>query len=812
MRSTLFPLLLSVCFSVSTAAAAGAEGLPAEQQNFLNRYCIDCHGPDTQESDFRVDTMLKISATAADAEYWQLVLDNLHLGEMPPEGEAQPTKAELEVMTDWTLAELRRAKAVLGGERDEVVLRRLNRTEYENTIADLLGVRGDYAIGFPEDATADGFDNVGSALVLSAEQLQQYLNAANFILDRAIELDPKPQWQSVSTTLREMQENDWERSIRRDLSKEHGRRYEPSEDEIQQAIEERRANPPGGPFYPRHGQDDLIPVQYLKPNTRGMIRVERPGIYRYRVTAYPVNNDGEIVPVRVTYGTGKKSDVQSIADVIQLKDPEPAEHEYELYLQPGDLIELEMLTGTRWARGEDIRGLETPAVAIREITMEGPVIEQWPPAGHRAMFGNYDAANLSADQGADVIVQFAPKLFRRPVGKSVTDDFVQFYRDNLSEGIKPLDAVRQTFKAMMASPFFVYHLEPAKQIDGYAIANRLSYFLWRTLPDDGLLQAASSGALTDPQEIRRQVVRLLEDPKSHRFFEDFVGQWLEVKEVGEMQPDENLYPEYDLQLEDAMVQETVGFIEEMIRSDRPIRDLIESDWTILNDRLARHYKIDGVEGNHFRKVSLDPSETIRGGVLTHASVLNVTSNGTVTSPVVRGVWMLERFLGTPAPPPPPDVPAIEPDIRGASTIQEQLEKHRSIEQCGACHRKIDPYGIAMENFDVIGGWRDRYRALEPSRNPNRPNLVDGPTVIAEDRLPGGATFANFREFRSQLMAKEDLVALNVARQLATFGLGRRMNFADELELKEIVESVHRRDKGMRTLLIELTASELFRRP
>ncbi|MCB1236679.1 MAG: DUF1588 domain-containing protein, partial [Verrucomicrobiae bacterium] len=239
---------------------------------------------------------------------------------------------------------------------------------------------------------------------------------------------------------------------------------------------------------------------------------------------------------------------------------------------------------------------------------------------------------------------------------------------------------------------------------------------------------------------------------------------------------------------------------------------IDSDWAMLNDRMARHYGIPGVEGNQFRRVALNRDETVRGGILTQASVLNVTSNGTVTSPVVRGVWVLEKLLGTPAPPPPPDVPPIEPDIRGATTIKDQLAKHREIPQCGACHRKIDPYGMALENFDVIGAWRENYRALKPGPNPKRPVLSEGQPVDASDELPDHGAFADFREFRRQLLTREDLVFENVARTLAVYALGREMDFSDEVAIRELSAATRDSGGGMKTLIHRLIESDLFHQP
>jgi hypothetical protein len=279
-----------------------------------------------------------------------------------------------------------------------------------------------------------------------------------------------------------------------------------------------------------------------------------------------------------------------------------------------------------------------------------------------------------------------------------------------------------------------------------------------------------------------------------------------------MQPDKGLYPEYDMELERAMVRETQLFIREMMLNDLNIVNLIDSNWTILNDRLARHYGIEGVQGNQFRKVSLDRTKTVRGGLITHASILSITSNGTTTSPVVRGVWLLEHLLGTPAPPPPPDVPPIEPDIRGASTIQEQLAKHRNIPQCATCHRKIDPYGLALENFDVIGGWRENYRALAQEKGRARAQVTDGKQVNSADALPKLGAFKSFTEFRALLMKNESLVFHNVAEKLATYALGRTMNFADRDDLNQIVKTTKANGGGMRTMLATFIQSPLFRRP
>jgi len=471
-----------------------------------------------------------------------------------------------------------------------------------------------------------------------------------------------------------------------------------------------------------------------------------------------------------------------------------------------------MLDGMRSLRGLPILGNKSPAIAIKAIEMEGPIIEQWPPRGHQLLFGKLeDASRLDDAAVPQLLRDLAPKLFRRPVEANVLEEYIAFYQARRAEVLE-LDAYKLTVKAMMTSPWFLFHVEPQRQVDDFALANRLSYFLWRSMPDAELISLASKGTLSQPAELKKQTTRLLADAKFERFRKDFVGQWLSTTQVGEMQPDKGLYPEYDEDLERAMIEETQLFVREMLVNDLSLTNLIDSDWTMLNDRLARHYGIPNVQGNEFRKVKLDKSQTVRGGVLTHASMLSVTSNGTTTSPVVRGVWLLEHLLGTPAPPAPPDVPPIEPDIRGATTIQEQLSKHRDIAQCASCHKKIDPYGLALENFDVIGGWRENYRALVQVRGRGRPQLGEGKPVSAADELPKLGAFNNFSEFRALLTQNEHLVFHNFSEKIATFALGRRMTFADRDDLDAIVKSTKANGGGMKTMLTTFIQNPLFKRP
>ena len=806
------PAALFALFCLSASGYADSkDGVDPKLRKFFSTHCVRCHGPKKQKGDFRVDK-LKISETPTEAEQWQSVSDKLHLGKMPPEKvKERPSLPEVDFVTTWIAAELRRAKRALAGHTGEVVLRRLNRLEYENTVDDLFGVRGDFAIGFPDDATAEGFNNIGSALMLSAEQVNQYMKAADFILKRAIVTEPRPETKNISFTLADQNKKIEEQEKR---SAEYRKKNPPTESEKKKSEAERKKGNFGHNYYPKYGDDYLIPMRYTRPSTKDYFQVRQPGWYRFKVVGYAARNEGKVMRLEVSHGTDRKEEIPTIADVIQYEDETPIESEYRVYLQPNHRVTLTMLDGPNWMWGSKIAENKEPVIALRKVEIEGPLIEDWPPRGYRNLFGSHDITKLDDNAAGEILREFAPRLFRRPVDDSVVGPFVAFYQGR-RKSLPPLDALKLTFKAMMASPLFLYHYEAAGKVDDFALANRLSYFLWRSIPDEELLRLAAARTLLNTTTLKAQVERMLADAKSERFLKDFVGQWLQISKVGEMQPDKNLYPEYDPDLERGMVAETESFIREILVNDLSLKNLIDSDWAMLNDRLARHYGIDGVKGNKFRKVSLDKAKTVRGGILTQASILNVTSNGTVTSPVVRGVWILEQLLGTPPPPPPPDVPAIDPDIRGASTIQEQLAKHRLIPQCNSCHRKIDPYGIALENFDVIGAWREKYRALKPPKvvtQWSKPTLIDGPAVVSNDEISPHGAFKNFQEFRQILFKNEHQVFRNVAEKLAMFALGRTMDFTDREDIDNIVKETKSKGGGMKTMLHALVQSPIFRKP
>ena len=478
-----------------------------------------------------------------------------------------------------------------------------------------------------------------------------------------------------------------------------------------------------------------------------------------------------------------------------------------------------------------------PGLGIDWVEVEGPLHDAWPPESHRRIFGdmpqgkapiyNYSQrVEVVSEQpliDADRILRkFAERAFRRPVTDSDVMPFVKLVESKLAEQRSFEQAVRVGLSAILVSPEFLFLREEPGPLDDYALASRLSYFLWSTMPDQELLDLANSSdptrrvALSDPQRLHEQVERLLSHPRAEQFTKNFVGQWLGLRDIDFTEPSQQLYPEFDDMLKVSMVRETELFFAEVLKEDLSLTNFVASDFTMLNARLAKHYGIPGVNGYAFRKTQLPP-DSHRGGLLTMASVLKVTANGTSTSPVIRGAWVLDRILGQPPEPPPENVAALEPDIRGATTIREQLAKHRQIESCASCHVDIDPPGFALESFDVIGGWREHYRTNIWARHVEEVRIDDrkmpyyrGLKVDPADTLPDGRKLANIDEFKQLLLADKDLLTRALTIKLLTYATGAAPTDADGPHIDAIVAKVREKHYGFRSLIHEVVASELFR--
>jgi cytochrome c553 len=768
-RSAIVALIVTLAGITASQAADDRAG-------FLAKNCTECHDADSNKG------KLDLTALKWDAgdPHWIKVFDKIDRGEMPPPDAKQQPEAEArDAFLDSLRIELHATSLNKQQTDGRVVLRRLNRVEYENTLHDLLGIDLPLQHYLPEDSPTHGFDNVSEGLRLSMLHMGQFLEAADAAIEAAIDLRDPPK--SVKKRLRYHDEE----SVIQDQKKGAGQ------------TKSFRVSPESVVIF-----DDNSPTA-----VRQFIFRER-GRYRLLISASAVQSAGRPAWLKV-YSTNWK--VRNLLGYFDL--PANGNRQIELIanIEAGWLLELKPYDTNYDPEGGALYGKDAYAyqgrgIAIDWIDVEGPL----PFAG-----SDQPRLDLSEELGAEkLLLEFATRAFRRPVTAAEVGRYVKLAQAALDDGRRFEDAMRIAYRAVLTSPRFLFLEEKPGKLDDWALASRLSYFLWNTCPDELLRKSAADNTLHRPEILRGQVKRLLDSPKAEAFVENFIGQWLELRQIDFTQPDKKRYPEFDDILKSAMLGETKAFITFLVRSDLPISNLIHSDFVMLNRILAEHYGIPGVTGEEFRLRPV-PEGSHRGGVLTHASVLKVTANGTATSPVIRGAWVARRLLGEPLPPPPADIPTFEPDTRGATTIREQLAKHRSIATCAACHDRMDPPGFALENFDAIGGWRDRYRSEkgDPADRKFRGRRVWeyklGSTVDATGQFPDGRKFADIDEFKQLLLDREDQIARNLTQNLLVYATGAGIRFADRATVEKIVTQLDSKGGGLRTIIHEIVQSEVF---
>lgn len=772
-------------------AGKQATGVKEVAREFFLDQCLRCHGPDQAQGDLRLDRLDDDLSQATTFQRWREIVARVRSDEMPPPGEPRPRPEQKSAWLGSLSARLDEAANKARAE-GRVVLRRLNRVEYENTVRDLFDVNVSVKEMLPEDATAQGFDNVGAALHVSPVLIERYLEAADAVLNAAVApvhsleskkerfdlYDSLPQWFLAGA---------WKR------------------DE--------------GVILFRNSGDSASDLRQFK--------APAPGRYRFRIAASAHNSD---VPLPMAALLGNFVVSGNPTRHLGYFDAPPGKSAViefeERLLAKNDTIKVTPVAlPFVYLRPETMAEYPGPGLHIHWMEVEGPFPESWPKTSYRRLFGDVDPKTGRLEDAEKLLRELLPRAFRRPLREGEERPFVALVAASLAAGNSFEVSLRAGVKGVLASPKFLYLRESADRVSGplddYALASRLSYFLWSTMPDETLLELARGGKLHESETLRAQVERMLRHPKARAFTENFTGQWLSLRDIQATTPDKMLYPEFEELLSWSSVRETHLFFEELLRDNLSVRNFVDSEFAMLNGRLARHYGIPDVEGVAFRKVALKP-EHHRGGVLTHASVLKVTANGTTTSPVLRGVWVLDRLLGRPASPPPPGVPAVEPDIRGAKTIREQLAKHRATENCAGCHRKIDPPGFALENYDVIGGWRERYRVVADRKDwvNNRVGPLAkylaayqyglGREVEAGDELPDGREFADLAEFKRLLLANPEQIARCVTEKLVTYATGQPVGYGDHLTVDRIVAEAKTSDYGLRSLVHAVVASELFR--
>lgn len=846
---SLRPLIVAVLFALGLASVRGA--VPKGVPPFLERHCFECHDAEMKKGGLDLTALPYTPTESANLTSWANVLDRVASGEMPPAKKQRPDARELRGFTNSLGAALLADDRKWVREHGRATQRRLNRYEYEATLRDLLSLPYLEVRDFlPEDSTAHGFNKVGDALDVSHVQMARYLGAAEFALRQAM----VPQVDRPATTTNRFYA--WDQGEFFGAIKLEGPRERRTFPLLGLALqrdltEAARPKHPGPRDADRLAKEAMgVVVSTYEPTEIrfGKFRAPVSGRYRLRFSGYSFWIDPKFTNVTA----GRRSEPVTIYSDTSPRilrklgsfdvGTEPTVRELDVWLLAGETIRPDAARLHR-NRPPDHRNPFTtpegmPGVAFQWLEVEGPLIEDWPPAGHRLLFGELPLepapvttgvgrskvtagvkviSSAPAADAARLLPEFLQRAYRRPPNQTDSERFLGVIQGALAAGHSFTDAMLAGYTAVLCSPGFLYLDEQPGRLSERALAERLSYFLWNAAPDGQLRAVAAKGGLHRPEVLRQQTERLLNDPRARQFVDAFLDYWLDLRGIANTAPDEQLYPDYQLDdlLVESMTEEPQRFFAELVRRDLGVTNLVTSDFALLNERLATHYGIPGVDGVEVRPVPL-PDGSIRGGFLTQAAVLKVTANGTTTSPVKRGAWVMTRIVGRPPPPPPASVPAVDPDIRGATTIREQLAKHRSQEACNACHKLIDPAGFALESFDVMGAWRDRYRAVgggEPVKGIGHNGVFYhfglGPPVDASGELPDGRAFADIRQLKACLARDEEQLARNLARQLTIYATGAPIRFADRPAIERLVQRTRKHGHGVRSLIHELVQSDLF---
>jgi mono/diheme cytochrome c family protein len=717
---------------------------------FLKKHCFSCHADGKKKGGMSFDKFKSDEDVQKDRATWEAVRDAIDTKHMPPKSQPQPSAEEAKSAMraiEGVLANFDCTKARNVG---RVTIRRLNRNEYNNTIRDLVGVDFKPAADFPADDVGYGFDNIGDVLTMSPLLVEKYLNAAEAILDKAIVVVDPPK-----------------------VTKERlaGLRASKSAGEV----------PKGG-----------SPLLFGKGEVSASTTVET-GDYFVRAEVYATSVGDEPVKgvLRVNGADVKTFDVK----ITSNKGAATVEGKL-LRLKAGS-TRLSVAFLNPFTDPKD--AAKRRQLHVKSISIEGP--HNPPPVKrpdvHTKLMAYDD--DLTEREGARVILtRFATRAYRRPVGFREVDRLLGLYDRAKKDGDRFENSVKLAMMRVLVSPNFLFRVEQdpvgaeagkAYPVNDYALANRLSYFLWSSMPDDELFQLASKGQLRD--HLEPQVKRMLKDARSYAFVEHFGGQWLTLRSLAQITPDPKAFPDFDDSLRNAMLKETELFFDAILREDRSILDFIDADFSYLNERLAKHYGIDGVKGANFRRVQMPAS---RGGILTQASILTLTSYPARTSPVQRGKWVLEQVLGTPPPEPPPDIPALEDNKKLEGSLRQRMEQHRANPSCAICHQRMDPIGFAFENYDAIGRWRDKDEGFK----------IDPAGV-----LPDGKTFKGPKELKTILRGKKDLFARSLSEKVLTYALGRGLEYYDRCAVDKIVAALDKNDYRFSTLLLEVVKSEPF---
>jgi len=791
--------LIALSLAIAAAGGRGRAGEPPHippppesVAGFLDRHCVDCHSGGQAEGGFEVARLQFDPADPRGDRAWARVIDRVAADEMPPPEAAQPAADTRRLFHEeadrWLVAAVTARDAAWG----RVRARRLTRRELERSLHAILGIDIPLASLIPDEGRPGGYTTVAARQTMSHHHLERHLAVVDAALDEAFRraLGPPDEF-------------------RRDFDAAGICRVNPQvrcrEPELLRGQAVVWAN--GTIYYGR------VPATTAPAD----------GWYRFRVRVAALNPP-ETGGVWATVHTGlcvSSAPLLEFADAFEAQ-PEPREIEFVAWLPRRHMLEIRpgdsTLKQAKFGGGQIGTGegepQQVPGIAIERLSMErihlGPddaavrqLVVGDVPLEPQADTGGWRAKPSVPEADLErLITALARRAFRRPVAGDDVAGAVSLARHLLSQGATFEHALRAGYRAVLVAPEFLYFVADPGPLDDHALAARLSYFLTGGPPDDTLAAVADAGRLRDPATLRHQTDRLLAGAGTAVFVRDFAAEWLDLDQIDFTEPDRKLSKGFDGVVKQSMLAESHRFLEEMLRENRPVTWLADADVTYLDSRLARYYGIAGVDGDDLRPVTVDAASH-RGGLLAQGAILKVTANGNTTSPVVRGAWVCERILGLELRPPPGGVPAIEPDIRGATSIREQLARHRDDATCASCHRTIDPPGFALENFDPAGRWRERYLVVEAG------SRKGGILVDAADTLANGEAFSGFDEFRRLLASRPDVLARSVAGHLLTYGTGGTLSSADQQALDGIVARASQAGYGLASIVRETVVSPPF---
>jgi len=765
----LWLVLLPVGWPHTTALAQppkAAPALPAEIGPFLTKHCTGCHGGSRPKADLNFSSFTDAAAVAGARKVWGRVREYVASGEMPPDGKPKPGPDEVRGFTRWIDAALAKVDCASQNDPGRVTIRRLNRSEYNHTIRDLVGVDFQPADDFPSDDVANGFDNNGDVLSLSPVLFEKYLDAAEKIVSRAI----------MTTT----------------ASAGSTRTFE-AED-----------------LPPQPGVGNYSEWSSVLPSAGSIVAVhDFPAAAEYTLRARAFGQQAGTEPVRMGFVLDGKTVGE---DEVKAVEGEPRVYEHRVKVSQGrhrfGVSFLNDYYNEKGPPADRDRNLVVDYLEVQgpAVTRDAPL-----PESHRRILFKTPTGGDRAEVAREILERFATRAYRRPVSPGEVSRLVKFVDLAQQSGDSFERGIQLAVEAVLVSPQFLFRVElgrrpnqgkknsqsrspEATPINEFELASRVSYFLWSSMPDDELFELARAGKLRAGDNLERQVRRMIGDAKSKAFVENFADQWLQVRNLKTLDRDRNRFPTFDDALRSAMIEETERFFDAIMREDRSVLDLIDADFTFVNERLARHYGLEGVKGGEFRRVTLKGGT--RGGVLSQASVLTVTSNPTRTSPVKRGKWILEQVLGSPAPPPPADVPELDNQARLTGTLRQRMEQHRANPSCASCHARMDPLGFGFENFDAIGAWREK---------------DGGAAVDPSGVLPSGQTFRGPKELKAILRGRGTEVTRCLSEKMLTYALGRGVEYYDTCAVDKIVAATVTDGFRFSRLVLEIVKSDPFQK-